>query len=344
MNPTCAADRREILAQLTRFATLTRGVEDNARYLDEFADDATLLPPERRASSGSRAIEAYYEHALRSVDTARVTYDDVAIDLEGATTNPEDAELVGGNAFVPNVGVSYEVVPGLHPYASYSKAFKGQFASRLADGAKADPEEGEQYEIGVKVGLFENRINTTISAYQLTRSNVLQPDFLNPGFYTLTGEQRSRGFEFDGQFLVTPNWEIVASLAYTDAEVTKDFAVPVGSTLRNVPREAISLWSKYRFQDGPLRGLAVSLGGSYYGRQQGKDVVAPTEDPSDIESFYLPSYTLLAANINYDWGKTRFALILNNLLDEDYYSGSFDEYSVLPGAPRSVRFSVGWSL
>lgn len=261
-----------------------------------------------------------------------------------ATTNPDDAELVGGSAFVPNVGVSYEVAPGLHPYASYSRAFKGQFASRLVSGAKADPEEGEQYEVGVKAGLLENRINATISAYQLTRSNVLQPDFLNPGFHTLTGEQRSRGFEFDGQFLVTPNWEIVASLAYTDAEVTKDFAVPVGSTLRNVPREAVSLWSKYRFHDGPLRGLAVSLGGSYYGKQQGKDVTAPTDDPTDIESFYLPSYTLLAANISYDWRQMRFALILNNLLDEEYYSGSFDEYSVLPGPPRSIRFSFGWSL
>lgn len=97
-----------------------------------------------------------------------------------ATTDPDDAKLVDGSAFVPNVGVSYEIVPGLRPYASYSRAFKGQFASRLASGAKADPERGEQYEIGVKAGLFDNRINTTISAYQLTRSNVLQPDLLSP--------------------------------------------------------------------------------------------------------------------------------------------------------------------
>lgn len=92
-----------------------------------------------------------------------------------------------------------------------------------------------------------------------------------------------------------------------------------------------------------MRGLAVRLGGSYYARQQGKDVTAPTVGPTDIESFYLPSYTLLAANISYDWQKMRCALIVNNLLDEEYYSGSFDEYSVLPGAPRSVRFSFGWS-
>lgn len=99
-------------------------------------------------------------------------------------------------------------------------------------------------------------------------------------------------------------------------------------------------------QDERVRvgGAAEHSGGSCYGKQQGKDVVAPTDDPSDIESFYLPSYTLLAANISYDWRQMRFALIFDSLLDEEYYSGSFDEYSVLPGAPRSVRFSVGWSL
>lgn len=263
-------------------------------------------------------------------------------------TDVGNVDMIGGSAFVPNVGLNFEIKPGLHAYASYSEAFKGQFASRVVGGGKADPEEGVQYELGLKAGLFDNRVNGTLSVYELTRQNVLQAAFNQPGFNVLTGEQRSRGIELDSQFLVTDNWEVVASAAYTDAEVTKaeptdPFTSPRGAPLRNVPKESLSVWSKYTFASGALKGLAASIGGSYYSRQQGKAVSAPTPDPTDIESFYLPSYSVVDANLAYQWNKARLALTLNNLLDEKYFIGSYSENYVLPGTPRSVRLTVGWS-
>ena len=298
-------------------------------------------------SEKQQSLGFYLQDQLRLGDRLSVMIGGRYEQVDGGnalTTDPDDAQLIGGSAFVPSIGASYELAPGLHAYASYSEAFKGQFASRVAGGRKADPEEGVQYEVGVKAGLFENRVNGTLSAYELTRRNVLQPDALNPGFSTLTGEQRSRGIEFDGQFLVRENWEIVADLAYTDAEITEDVDIPAGSPLRNVPKAAIGLWSKYSFRTGVLKGLAVSLGGSYYDRQQGKDVSAPTPDSTDIESFYLPSYTLIGANLNYPLGKARIGLTFSNLLNERYFSGSFNEFFVLPGEPRSVRLTASWSM
>ena len=267
------------------------------------------------------------------------------------TIDPDDSVMSGGSAFVPNVGLSYQVAQGLHAYASYSEAFKGQFDRRVAsedpsdrDGDTADPEEGVQYEVGIKAGLMENRLSGTFSLYELTRRNVLQADFSQPDFYLLTGEQRSRGMELDSQLLLKPNWELIASIAYTDAEVMRDVSTPVGSALRNVPRETLSLWSKYRFETGILRGLALSLGGSYYSKQGGKDVAPRTpNDPNDIESFDLPSYVLLDANVSYQWNRTRLVLMANNLLDEKFFIGSYNENYVLPGTPRSIRLTVGWT-
>jgi ketosteroid isomerase-like protein len=78
------ADRQQILAQLQAFASLTGGREDNARYLQEFTDDMTLLPPDGPALCGRRAVQAYYDTLLQSVASARVTYNDPVIDVDGA--------------------------------------------------------------------------------------------------------------------------------------------------------------------------------------------------------------------------------------------------------------------
>lgn len=84
MKSSPAADRQQILAQLERFAALTRGCEDNLHYLREFAQDATLLPPDQPALQGHRAIEDFYARALASVASVRVTYGDPIVDLDGA--------------------------------------------------------------------------------------------------------------------------------------------------------------------------------------------------------------------------------------------------------------------
>ena len=316
---------------------------------------AAVIPPELfPGAEKSQSLGFYLQDRIEFTDRLSMMIGGRYQKVDGGfsgTIDPDDSQMVGGSAFVPNVGFSYEVRQGLHAYASYSEAFKGQFDRRVAsgdpsdpDGDPADPEEGAQYEVGLKAGLMDNRLNGTFSVYELTRRNVLQTDFGNPDFYLLTGEQRSRGVELDSQLLLKPNWEVIASIAYTDAEVTRDVTTPVGSPLRNVPRETLSLWSKYRFDAGILRGLAVSLGGSYYSKQAGKDVAPRTpDDPDDIESFDLPSYVLVDANVTYQWNRTRFALTFNNLLDEKFFIGSYNENYVLPGTPRSVRFTVGWT-
>jgi uncharacterized protein (TIGR02246 family) len=77
-------DRGAILAQLESFASLTGGVEDNERYLRAFADDATILPPDRPALKGRPAILAFYNAALQEVASVRVAYEDVVIDVDHA--------------------------------------------------------------------------------------------------------------------------------------------------------------------------------------------------------------------------------------------------------------------
>jgi ketosteroid isomerase-like protein len=77
-------DVRAIVAQLDSFAALSGGVEDNEAYLAAFSDDAVILPPDRPALRGKRAMRAFYDEAFRAATSVRVIYRDPAVEIDGA--------------------------------------------------------------------------------------------------------------------------------------------------------------------------------------------------------------------------------------------------------------------
>ncbi len=236
------------------------------------------------------------------------------------------------SAVVPRVGVTYAVTPGIVTYASYSESFQPQ-AGTLASGGAVRPERGHQWEGGVKLDLWDGKVSATASVYQLTRSNVVTSDLVHPGFVTQTGEQQSQGFELDSQAILAEGWQVIAAYSYVDAKVTKDNVYPVGDHPNNVPPQSLSLWTKYTFTDGTLKGLGGSIGGSFYSAQWG-----------DLpNTFRLPGYALVNANLSYDLGAYALQINVKNLLDQRYAAGAYNDLYVNPGAPRSVMARISWS-
>lgn len=85
---------------------------------------------------------------------------------------------------------------GLTPYASYSTFFNPTVGVN-AGGDAYDPEEGNQYELGLKYQPPGWDASIGVAVFQLTRANVLTADPANPLNSLQTGEQRSRGFEIE---------------------------------------------------------------------------------------------------------------------------------------------------
>lgn len=253
--------------------------------------------------------------------------------FERSTGGDSYATRDSGDAFVPNVGLSYEVVPGLVAFASYAESFSPQYNLRLPGNEFPDPLRGKSWEAGIKTALLDERLNMTLAAFNLERKNIAAADPSNPGFYVLTGEQRSRGVEFDSQILLTPSLQMLASYAYIDGEVLASTTVPVGSPLHNAPEHSFNLWMKYTIQGGAFEGLGFSLGGSTYSSQSA----------DFANTFELPAYTLVNANVSYRKDNFLAQLNLLNALDEEYFAGSYNTNIVLPGRPRSLRLSFIWS-
>ncbi|HLO51370.1 MAG TPA: TonB-dependent siderophore receptor, partial [Kamptonema sp.] len=230
--------------------------------------------------------------------------------------------------FTPRVGIVYQPIPELSLYASYSRSFNPGSAT-TASGDLIKPETGEGYEVGVKAELFDRRLAATLAYFDITKQNVAVTDPNNLLFSIASGEQRSRGLEFDISGQILPGWNIIAAYAYTDAEITADTNRDlVGNRLFNVPKHSASLWTTYEIQSGELQGLGVGVGFNYVGERKG-DLA---------NSFEAESYFLTNAAIFYQRDNLRFAINIKNLFNINYIEAVSNarDSGNKPGEPLTV--------
>ena len=234
------------------------------------------------------------------------------------------------NAFSPQVGLVYQPIEPISIYGSYSRAFVPSTSIR-ADGSLLEPERGTQYEIGVRGEFLDGRLVANLAAFELTKTNIATEDPNDSDFSVPVGEVRSRGIELDVTGELAPGWNVIASYANTDAEITKDNSLTVGNRLTNVPRNSGSLWSTYEIQSGNLQGFGFGAGLFFVGDRAG-----------DLDAtFELPSYVRTDAVVFYRRDNWRAAINIKNLFDIDYVrtSEGFRE-AITPGEPLSIIGSL----
>ncbi|MEM6435436.1 MAG: TonB-dependent siderophore receptor [Cyanobacteria bacterium P01_D01_bin.115] len=235
-------------------------------------------------------------------------------------------------AFSPRLGVVYQPIEPLSLYASYSTQFSPSGAFNLnADDSTFDPEEGRQFEVGLKADL-SSQLSLNLAAFDIRRQNVSTPDPNNPAFSIQTGEVASRGIDFYLNGEILPGWNITTAYTYLDAFVSKDNGGTEGNQLGNVPEHQFSLWTTYEIQQGDLEGLGAGLGFFYVG-----------ERPGDTgNTFTLPSYFRTDAALFYKQDNWRAQINFENLFDIEYFTSANYEIreSVNPGQPFGVTASL----
>lgn len=127
-----------------------------------------------------------------------------------------------------------------------------------------------------------------------------------------------------------PGLRLIASYAYTDAEVTEDPTSGFeGRQLTGIPKHSGSLWAVYEIQDGALEGLGFGTG-----------VFVTGERAGDLENPYtVPAYALTNALLYYRRENWRVQLNVENLFDVEYIADPVGSV-VVPGAPFTIRGQV----
>lgn len=222
--------------------------------------------------------------------------------------------------FSGRAGLAYEFDNGLTPYVSAATFFNPLVGTGTSDPSDPtnpakmvalEPEEGYQYEAGVKYEPSFIDGLLTASVFQITKQNV---SIAVPGFFVNSqlGEVRSRGVELEGKINLNTNWKIISAFSYTDLEVTEDLnASLIGNTPVLIPETQASLWLDYTVANGTFEGVSLGAGVRYQG-----------ESWADAENTKkVPAATLVDAAIRYEKNDWTASLNVANLFDKEYVAG-----------------------
>lgn len=240
---------------------------------------------------------------------------------------------VTNNVWSPRFGVIFKPAENASIYASYSKTYLPRGGDQLTSLSAtnilfaAQPEKYINYEVGAKWDIVPT-FNVSVALFQLDRDNVIVPDINNPGFNTLAGAQRTRGFELGFAGNITDTLSLVGSYTYTDAKFTQDISATqkAGARPANIPEHAFSLWGRYNIAKV---GLAAGV------IHQGKRFAATDN------SVYMDGYTRVDAALYYDFAKELSLQInIENLFNERYIQFAHNNTNLTPGSPRAIKVGL----
>lgn len=240
--------------------------------------------------------------------------------------DPETTLNDRGNAFLPQLGVVYKVLPDVSLYGSYSKSFTPSTQTD-DDGNVASTEKGTTWEVGSKWQVAPN-LAATLALYRIDEEDM--SIFIN-GVTRNIPKARSTGAELEINGEISPDWNLIANYSYDKTEIVSDNVNPdnVGNRLVNAPTNMGSLYLSHTLRFSWLPGeLRLGGGGRYVGTRAG--------DPEN--SFVMPAYTVADAFIAWDSqliGKhTQLKLNVKNLFNREYYESSAGNLRVIEGEPR----------
>jgi len=299
------------------------------------SDRATYNQGAFRISRGDSSQTGFY--LLNELTVGRL------ILTGGIRYDEADADGVVEDETTYRAGAVYRVTDEISVFGQYATSFEPQSATAqnpLA-GGPFDPTRGDIVEGGIKTALMDGRIQSTLSAYRIRRTNILQADprgdVGNDGVDDLlaAGEITSKGIEFDLAADITPDWVLTLAYSYNDTRITQDnggggFPLNVGDRFPNTPEHQLGFWTRYQF---PGLGLAAALGGDY------------VSERVSISGQPVNPYMVFDASLIYETGPYRALIRVDNLFDKTYAASGFIERTGhFPGAPRSAFLEIGYAF
>jgi len=204
-----------------------------------------------------------------------------------------------------------------------------------------DPEDTENYEIGAKANLFDDRLALSAAAFYLTRKNAAL--LVDVGVYAQVGEVEVRGIELGISGNITRQWQVFGGYTWMDSELvrgavtaTGGLNVNQGDPLANTPAHSASLFTTYRVS----RPLSVG-GGVYYvsdsfgGNQGGAG--------GGANRIYAPAYTRVDLFASYDLTERATVQInVQNATDEAYILRTNGVHHADPAPGRSATIALNY--
>jgi len=230
------------------------------------------------------------------------------------------------------VNTSYEVVDNVRVYGTFSQGFRrggatalpnvGPFAERPElSSYKADTI--NNYELGLK-GRLAGSLSFSTAIFQIDWKDIqlpLQTVASGQDFVANGGRARSRGFELETNWQVSPLLSVNLGYAYTDAQLIDSFEIRsldaaltdqmggiagsgiAGSPTPGTPKHSATLAIDYRHEFSGDRALLFHIDGNY------RSKVLRNLASSITDAYYLKGYSMWNPSVTYEtsqWSVTGF--------------------------------------
>lgn len=263
--------------------------------------------------------------------------------------------VITADAITPRGGLLWNPEPWISLYTNYTEGF-GVNAGKTPNGNGVPPTSSRQYEGGIKTEFFDGRLRTTLSYYDLTKTNIAtaSPDqnLANQGFSAVVGAANSHGPELDIIGEIMPGWNVIANYTNMNVHITKsndlnyltnydgstNITSNVGSRFNNVPRNIAKVWSTYELQEGDLKGL--KLGG---GVTMQDSLNAGSNGTTTGATIPISGYATVSLMSGYSFKvhntKITTQLNIENLLDKHYYTGGVNYVDPVHANNQNTAYS-----
>lgn len=228
---------------------ITRVQDGNVRSLAVFGEATFEITDNLAVVAGGR-----YTSDRKKVDyRAFSTTDAGAIPGFGF---PGEVRASGGrtwDAFTPRFTIKFEPTEQINMYATYAKGFK---SGGFVDNAYRDPtiplepENAENYEIGAKSRLFDNRLDLNVALFHQTTKNLQNFSGAGGIAHTYNGTLKMKGMEVESVIRPVEDLRLTANYThlvgtYTDLRdplVNLDYS---GNPAKFAPRDSFTVGAAY---------------------------------------------------------------------------------------------------
>ncbi|CAB9493757.1 TonB-dependent siderophore receptor [Alteromonas macleodii] len=225
-----------------------------------------------------------------------------------------------------SAGVLYRFDNGISPYLSYAESFE-TVVGLDNDNNQLKPEEGRQYEAGIKYELSAIPGFITLAYYDIEVSNLPNPNGLPDEAAQQQGVTSIEGVELEGRL---DFGEVTAQFAAS----VMDAEDPNGFSLSAQPDSNASLWVNYSPLE--LEALTIGAGVRYVGESVSENGTIRYETPSYTLGDLMVAYEL-SSNVN-------LQLNVRNVTDKKYLTSCLFRGDCFPGVRRTVNASLTYSF
>jgi len=261
-----------------------------------------------------------------------------------------------------HVGVVYNINEDANVYLTYSTSSNinggesdlggncgyGGICGDPQQVTDSKPEDTENFELGTKWNVFNDKLLLTAAIFQITKDDVMESigddDYASLGTLN-TGKNRVKGAEFSVVGNITEDLSTQFGVTFMDAEVLESFDTDsVGRTLSNFADNSAFWQLRYQASDAFSFGGTMTYSSEMYAGQPDSGAGFNTE--INDYSYKVPSYTSFDVFATYSFSEQlNLRLNVANVTDKDYYlaayrSGAFTYI----GAARNAKLTLTYEF